>query len=73
MIEQLLRLPACELQALTLLQQHRAGAATDWTQATEAMHELRTYTSACADLTKAITRIPPSPVKDADLLLTSML
>lgn len=73
MIEPLLRLPACDLQALTLLQQHQAGVALDWTQATQAMRELRAYAEACADLTKAIQRIPPCPAADADLLLTSIL
>lgn len=72
-LEQILQLPTCDLQALELLQAHQAGEAIDWTQATTAMHELRAYTHACAELTKTITRIPPAPIEDADLLLTTML
>ena len=72
-LDQILSLPACKLQALTLLEQHQTGIAIDWTEATTAMQELRTYTEKCELLTKSITHISPSPAIDTDLLLTTML
>jgi hypothetical protein len=73
LVSQIIQLPACELQALTLVQQHQAGASIDWSQATAALTELRAYTDACGELTRAIVRLAPAPVHDDTLLLTSAL
>jgi hypothetical protein len=72
-LNQILSLPAYDLQALALLHQHQAGIPIDWTEATQAMHDLRTYTANCEALTKTITRLSPSPATDTHLLLTTML
>lgn len=72
-LDPILSLPAYDLEAITLLHQHQAGIAIDWTTATQALQALRIYTDACAELTKTITRLAPSPATDADLLLTTLL
>jgi len=69
----ILKLPACELKALTITARYQAGEAIDWTQATAAMQELRNYTESCKQTTKAILTIRATPAEDTELLFTSIL